>query len=67
MLVTKLFHDTRNKPTLAVDFTEQIDFTVAGSNYNSGYRGRSRAVTFLYLMPASNMVHPDTIGTVLVC
>ncbi|MBL7813884.1 MAG: RagB/SusD family nutrient uptake outer membrane protein [Saprospiraceae bacterium] len=38
MLVTKLFHDTRNKPTLAVDFTEQIDFTVAGSNYNTGYR-----------------------------
>ncbi len=38
MLVGKLFHDTRNKPTLAVDFTEQIDFTVAGSNYNTGYR-----------------------------
>ncbi len=36
--VAKLFHDTRNKPTLAVDFTEQIDFTVAGSNYNTGYR-----------------------------
>ncbi len=38
MLVAKLFHDTRNKPTLAVDFTEQIDFTVAGSNYNTGFR-----------------------------
>ena len=38
MKVGKLFHDTRNKPTLAVDFTEQIDFTVAGSNYNTGFR-----------------------------
>ena len=38
MLVAKLFHDTRNKPTLAVDFTEQVDFTVPGSNYNTGYR-----------------------------
>lgn len=38
MKVGKLAYDTRNKPTLAVDFTEQIDFTVAGSNYNTGYR-----------------------------
>jgi len=38
MKVAKLFHDTRNKPTLAVDFTEQVDFTEAGSNYNTGYR-----------------------------
>lgn len=38
MLVGKLYHDTRNKPTLPVDFTEQIDFSVAGSNYNTGYR-----------------------------
>ena len=38
MLVGKLFHDTRNRPTLAVDFTEQVDFTVPGSNYNTGYR-----------------------------
>jgi starch-binding outer membrane protein, SusD/RagB family len=38
MKVGKLFHDTRNKPTLAVDFTEQVDYTVAGSNYNTGYR-----------------------------
>ena len=36
--VGKLNSDSRNKPTLAVDFTEQIDFTVAGSNYNTGYR-----------------------------
>ncbi len=36
--VGKLFHLTRNKPTLAVDFTEKIDFTVDGSNYNTGYR-----------------------------
>ncbi len=36
--VGKLNYDTRNKPTLAVNFTEQIDFTVAGSNYNTGYR-----------------------------
>jgi len=38
MLVGKLFNDTRNKPTLPVDFTEAIDFSVAGSNYNTGYR-----------------------------
>ncbi len=37
-LVAKLYHDSRNKPTLPVDFTEQIDFTVEGSNYNTGYR-----------------------------
>lgn len=36
--VARLFHDTRNRPTQAVNFTEQIDFTVAGSNYNTGYR-----------------------------
>jgi hypothetical protein len=36
--VDNLFYVTRNKPTLAVDFTEQVDFTVGGSNYNSGYR-----------------------------
>lgn len=36
--VGKLNYDTRNKPTLPVDFTEKIDFTVAGSNYNTGYR-----------------------------
>ncbi|MEO6548579.1 MAG: RagB/SusD family nutrient uptake outer membrane protein [Ferruginibacter sp.] len=38
MYVSKLFYDTRNKPTLPVDFTENIDFSVAGSNYNTGYR-----------------------------
>ncbi|MEJ5995241.1 RagB/SusD family nutrient uptake outer membrane protein [Pedobacter sp. Du54] len=38
MQVSKLFYETRSKPTLAVDFTENIDFTVAGSNYNTGYR-----------------------------
>lgn len=38
MLVGKLFHDTRNRPTLPVEFTEAIDFTVAGSNYYTGYR-----------------------------
>ncbi|QMW04389.1 RagB/SusD family nutrient uptake outer membrane protein [Spirosoma foliorum] len=36
--VGTLFYDTRNKPTLPVNFTQQIDFTVAGSNYNTGYR-----------------------------
>lgn len=36
--VGKLFSVTRNRPTLAVDFTEQVDFSVAGSNYNTGYR-----------------------------
>ncbi|WP_153796105.1 RagB/SusD family nutrient uptake outer membrane protein [Foetidibacter luteolus] len=38
MLVQKLYHDTRNRPTLPVDFTEQVDYTTAGSNYPSGYR-----------------------------
>jgi hypothetical protein len=38
MQVDKLFYDTRSRPTLAVDFTENVDFTVAGSNYNTGYR-----------------------------
>lgn len=38
MLVGKLFNDTRSRPTLPVDFTENIDFSVAGSSYNTGYR-----------------------------
>lgn len=38
MKVGPLFHDTRNKPTLPVFFTEQVDFTTAGSDYPSGYR-----------------------------
>jgi hypothetical protein len=36
--VGKLFNVTRNRPTLAVNFTEQVNFTVAGSDYNTGYR-----------------------------
>lgn len=36
--VGPLYNVTRNKPTLAVNFTEQVDFTVAGSNYSTGYR-----------------------------
>jgi hypothetical protein len=38
MKISKLFNVTRNKPALPVDFTELIDFTVAGSNYSTGYR-----------------------------
>lgn len=38
MKVRKLVHDSRKRPDLAVNFTEQVDFTVPGSNYNSGYR-----------------------------
>jgi starch-binding outer membrane protein, SusD/RagB family len=38
MKVGPLFNDTRNRPTLPVSFTEQIDFTVTGSDYNTGYR-----------------------------
>ncbi|OQP66135.1 RagB/SusD family nutrient uptake outer membrane protein [Niastella populi] len=38
MKVGPLFHDTRNKPTQPVIFTEQVDFTTAGSDYPSGYR-----------------------------
>ncbi len=36
--ITKLFSVSRNKPTLPVDFTEQVDYTIPGSNYSSGYR-----------------------------
>lgn len=36
--IGKLFNVVRNRPTLPVNFTEQIDFTVAGSNYSTGYR-----------------------------
>lgn len=36
--VGKLYSTSRNKPTLAVNFTEKVDFTVAGSDYSSGYR-----------------------------
>ena len=38
MKVSPLFNVTRSRPTLPVNFTEFIDFTVAGSNYNTGYR-----------------------------
>ncbi len=38
MKVGRLFNDTRNRPLLPVNFTEQIDFTVTGSDYNTGYR-----------------------------
>ncbi|NBA88169.1 RagB/SusD family nutrient uptake outer membrane protein [Emticicia sp. CRIBPO] len=38
MKVGKLFNDTRNRPTSPVVFTEKIDFTVAGSDYSTGYR-----------------------------
>lgn len=38
MKVGKLFNVTRNKPTLPVDFTEAIDFSIAGSNYSTGFR-----------------------------
>ncbi len=38
MLVGPLYNVTRSRPDLPVDFTEQIDFTVPGSNYNTGYR-----------------------------
>lgn len=38
MKIGKLFNVTRNKPTLPVDFTEAIDFSIAGSNYSTGYR-----------------------------
>jgi hypothetical protein len=36
--ITKLFNVSRKKPTLPVNFTEQVDFTVAGSDYSTGYR-----------------------------
>ncbi|MBX3241503.1 MAG: RagB/SusD family nutrient uptake outer membrane protein [Chitinophagaceae bacterium] len=38
MRIGPLFSNTRNRPDLAVNFTENIDFTVPGSNYNNGYR-----------------------------
>jgi len=38
MKVGKLYNVTRSKPDLPVNFTEQVDFTVAGSNYSTGYR-----------------------------
>jgi hypothetical protein len=36
--VDTLYNDTRSRPTVQVNFTEQIDFTTAGSDYFTGYR-----------------------------
>jgi hypothetical protein len=36
--VDMLFNTTRNKGTLPVNFTEDVNYTVAGSNYSTGYR-----------------------------
>ncbi|GAA4399789.1 hypothetical protein GCM10023187_12220 [Nibrella viscosa] len=36
--IGRLTNVTRNRPTLPVNFTERIDFTVPGSDYNTGYR-----------------------------
>lgn len=36
--IGRLFNVTRNRPTLPVNFTEQVNYTVAGSDYNTGYR-----------------------------
>jgi hypothetical protein len=36
--IGKLFNVTRSKPNLAVNFTEQIDFTTGGSDYSTGFR-----------------------------
>jgi len=36
--VKKIYNTTRSNPNLPVDYTEQIDFTTAGSNYSTGYR-----------------------------
>ncbi len=38
MKVSPLYNATRSRPDLPVEFTEFIDFTVPGSNYNTGYR-----------------------------
>lgn len=38
MKVSQLFNVTRGKPSLPVNFTETIDYTVAGSDYSTGYR-----------------------------
>lgn len=36
--VGKLFNLSRSNPNLPVDFTLQVDYTTAGSNYSTGYR-----------------------------
>ncbi len=38
MKVARLFNVTRGQPNNPVNFTEAIDFTVAGSGYSTGYR-----------------------------
>ena len=38
MKVSKLVNATRSRPDLPVNFTEFIDYSVPGSNYNTGYR-----------------------------
>jgi len=36
--IGRLFNLTRSRPTLPVNFTEQVNYTVAGSDYNTGFR-----------------------------
>ncbi|WP_225000293.1 RagB/SusD family nutrient uptake outer membrane protein [Cesiribacter sp. SM1] len=36
--VDKLYNNSRNNPDIPVIFTEQIDYTVEGSGYSTGYR-----------------------------
>jgi len=36
--IGRLGYVTRSRPDLLVNFSEKIDFTTAGSNYNSGFR-----------------------------
>ncbi|WPP51455.1 RagB/SusD family nutrient uptake outer membrane protein [Catalinimonas niigatensis] len=36
--VGKIYNESRNNPNLPVNFTEQIDFSVSGSGYSTGYR-----------------------------
>ncbi|MFY7839274.1 MAG: RagB/SusD family nutrient uptake outer membrane protein, partial [Lacibacter sp.] len=36
--VAKLFNVTRSRPNQPVNFTEQIDFSIAGSDYSTGFR-----------------------------
>ncbi len=36
--IGRLYNFTRARPTLPVNFTEKVDFTVPGSDYNTGYR-----------------------------
>ncbi len=38
MRVQKLFNDTRDRPTIPVIFTENVDYTIDGSGYSNGYR-----------------------------